>query len=199
MVAAAGGKAAEAGSAANEQAADRLMSAVQQGHFTLMRRVPAKAGDKADTKEDVQHAVAQRAAYDGDLDRMTLTGGVQVMDTGSVLWANQVVLDNKTGGSEAVGTVKVDYVQDNSSKPGAGRSGTPGEPTHILADRAERDAADVATFHGKPVRMWQGASQIQAPVIELARKQSWLIARGEASTGRPAVRAGGPGLYGTGE
>jgi lipopolysaccharide export system protein LptA len=189
-----------AGSTANEQAADLLMSAVQQGHFTLMRRVPAKAGNKAGTKEDVQHAVAQRAAYDGDLDRMTLTGGVQVMDAGSVLWANQVVLDDKTGGSEAVGAVKVDYVQDNSTRNpthdggtvmNGAPSATPGEPMHILADRAERNnETDIATFHGKPVRMWQGASQIEAPVIELASKQNWLLARGETSTGSSAAQQG---------
>jgi lipopolysaccharide export system protein LptA len=183
-----GGKAGQPGSSVGQQAADVLMSAVQQGHFTMMRRIPAKTGSKAGTKEDVQHAVAQRAAYDGDLNRMTLTGGVQLMDAGSVLWANQVMLDNKTGDSEAVGAVKVNYVQDNSTQRGAGRPDGTTEPTHILADRAERDhETDVATFHGKPVRMWQGASQIQAPVIELARMQNWLIARGEASTGGPQV------------
>jgi lipopolysaccharide export system protein LptA len=174
----------QAGSAANRQATDLLLSAVQQGHFTMMRRVPPKTGSKPGTKEDVQHVVAQRAAYDGDLDRMTLTGGVQLMDAGSVLWANQVALDYKTGDSEAVGGVKVNLVQDNSTQQGAGRSGATTEPTHIVADRADRDhATGVATFHGNPVRMWQGASQVQAPVIELASTQNWLIARGEASTG----------------
>lgn len=180
----------QGGSAVNQQAADLVMSAVQQGHFTMMRRVPAKSGSKAGTKDDIQHAVAQRAAYDGDLDRMTLTGGVQLMDAGSVLWANQVALDDKTGDSEAVGAVKVDYVRDNSTQKGAEGSGGTTEPMHILADRAERDhATDVATFYGKPVRMWQGASQVQAPVIEMARTQNWLIARGEASTGSSAQQA----------
>jgi lipopolysaccharide export system protein LptA len=177
------------GAIAGHQPADEMASAAQQGHFTMMRRTPAKAGSQPGAKEDVQHAVAQRAAYDGDLDRVTLTGGVQLMDTGGVLWANQVVLDQKTGDSQATGAVKVNLVQDNSTQQAAGRSGAATEPTHILADRAERDrATDVATFHGTPVRMWQGASQIQAPVIELARTQNWLVARGEASTGRSTAQ-----------
>lgn len=70
-------------------------------------------------------------------------------------------------------------------------NGAPGgvtEPTHVLAERAELDhATDVATFYGKPVRMWQGGNQVLAPVIEFAREQKRLIARGEASTGWSAA------------
>ena len=198
-VSVAGGKTSQAGLAVGQQAADTLLSAVQQGHVTMMRRVPAKSGSKAGSgaPEDVEHAVADRAAYDGDLDRMTLTGGVQLMDAGSVLWANQVALDHKTGNTHAVGAVKVIYVQDNSTRNPIHDSGTvvngapnatPAEPTHILADRADLEhATEVATFYGKPARLWQGASQVQAPEIELAREQKRLIARGEALTGWSAA------------
>jgi lipopolysaccharide export system protein LptA len=87
---------------------DDLLSAVQQGHISMMRRAPAKKGDKVGAKpgrakEDVQRATAERAAYDGDLDRVTLTGGVQFSDADSVLWANQVALDRATGDAQAVG------------------------------------------------------------------------------------------------
>jgi lipopolysaccharide export system protein LptA len=185
---AAGGKGNQAGAAVSQQASDLLVSAVQQGHITIVLRKPPKSGSKPGAKEDVQHAVAQRAAYDGDTDRMTLTGGVQWMDAGSVLWANEVALDHKTGDSHAIGAVKVDYVQDTSAQPGGGRAGAPAEPMHILADRADMEhATEVATFYGKPVRLWQGASQVLAPVIELAKVQKRLIARGEASTGWSAA------------
>ena len=184
------GKAGQAGFGVGQQFPDLVQSAVQQGHVTMMRRAPAKSGSKAGAgaQEDVERAVAVRAAYDGDLDRMTLTGGVQLMDAGSVLLANQVALDHKTGDSHAMGAVKVNYVQDNSAQQGGGRAGAPGEPTHILADRADLErATDIATFYGKPVRLWQGASQVLAPVIELSRAQKRLIARGEASTGWSAA------------
>jgi len=63
-VAAVGGK--KAGAAAKEpvpagqQIADTIESAVQQGHVTMMRRSPAKAGAQVGSQEDVEHAIARR-------------------------------------------------------------------------------------------------------------------------------------------
>jgi lipopolysaccharide export system protein LptA len=163
-----------------------LLSAVQQGHVTMVRRAPAKVGAKAaansgTAQEDVQHASAQRVAYDGNLDRVTLTGSVQMSEVGSSLWAGQVVFDRKTGDAQASGTVKVDYAQDASS-PANKTQADPAEPTHIIADNAVLvHATGVATFAGSPVRLWQGGSQVQAPVIEIARAQQLLTARGVTS------------------
>jgi lipopolysaccharide export system protein LptA len=190
------------GKAKQSEDVDDLLSAVQQGHVTMTRRAPAASGAKAGggasgrtgiAREDFLQATAERAAYDGDLDRVTLTGGVEVSDRASVLWANQVALERKTGDVQAAGAVKANYLQDNSAQaaglrgtaPGsASQQGATGEPTHVLAERAELvHATGVATFHGRPVRLWQGGSQVQAPVIELARQQRRLTAWGEASAG----------------
>jgi len=164
----------------SERLQNTLWSALQQGHVVLTQRTPAKAG----AEPAVERSTAQRAAYDGDQDRVTLTGGVQVSDAGSVLWASQVALDRATGDSVATGAVKVDY---DSAQVGAGKSPRQNaEPSHILADRAELEhATSVATFYGtnKPVRLWQGGSQVQAPVIEVSREQKRLIARSAAATG----------------
>jgi lipopolysaccharide export system protein LptA len=205
--AAAAGKAGAGSALAGGMDLDSLWNAVQVGHVLVTQRKPArvrtdaKTGAAVSSHEDVQHAMAERAVYDGDQDRMTLTGGVELTDAGelrngkkntSELWANQVVLDHKTGDSHAVGAVKVDYVEDKSAQNpthdgGTVMNGAP-EPTHILADRADMEqATDIATFYGKPVRLWQGASQVQAPVIELAKVQQRMIARGEASTGWSAA------------
>ena len=62
-------------------------------------------------RQDEQRATAERAVYDGETDRLTLGGGVQLTDAGSELWASQVELDHKTGDSEATGAVKATYVQ----------------------------------------------------------------------------------------
>jgi lipopolysaccharide export system protein LptA len=170
--------------------ADRLWSSVQQGHVTIARRTPAK---KEGGRDDVQNASAERAAYDGDSNRLTLRGGVKLMESGSVVWANQVALDRATGDALAMGSVKVNYdSSQGSSEKGGGtrspagagnRSRQAEEPTHILADRAELEhTTDTATFYGKPVRLWQGASQIQAPVVEVSRAQKLLIARGNGET-----------------
>ena len=176
---------------------DTLLSALQQGHVEMTRRTPAKsgvarqgsspcreAGATADAQDDVEHGSAERATYDGDLQRLTLTGSARVTDAGCTLWANQVALDRATGDTQAEGRVKVDYVQPPSAQQGSTQQASPAEPTHILADRADMDhASGVATFYGKPARLWQGASQVQAPVIELDQVQRRLIARSEASTG----------------
>ena len=85
--------------------------------------------------------------------------------------------------SRATGTVKVNYLQDGSAQ-GSGTPAAQAESTHILAERGElQHASGLATFYGGPARLWQGGSQVQAPVIEFARKQQRLTARGEASTG----------------
>jgi len=181
---------------------DDLLSAVQQGHVTMMRRAPAASGAKAGggasgrtgiAREDLLQATAERAAYDGDLELVTLAGGVEVSDRASALWANQVALDRKTGDVQAVGAVKGNYLRDDSAQAIGLRGTAPGsasqqsalsEPTHVLAERAELlHATGVVTFYGNPVRLWQGGSQVQAPVIELARQQQRLTARGEASAG----------------
>jgi lipopolysaccharide export system protein LptA len=164
------------GNQAGRQISDLLLSAVQQGHVTMLRRAPAKAGAKAGTPDDVEHASGERAVYDGDLDRVTLTGGVQFMDAGSVVWANQLALDHKTGDAQAEGAVKVNYVKADDGAAHA----TPAEPTHILADRADlKHASAIATFYGKPVRVWQGGSQVQAPVVEFAKAEKRLTAHGD--------------------
>jgi len=177
-----------AGSLQGGEGLDELWSALQQGHVSMMRRVPAKSGVKTgNAQEDVQRASAERAAYDGDLDRITLTGGVQVSDAAGVLWAGQVALDRATGDAHAVGAVKLNYLGQNSDRT-SGSHAASAEPTHILAERADLvHATSVAIFYGRPVRLWQGGSQVQAPVIELSRAQKRLTARGEASTGGSAA------------
>jgi lipopolysaccharide export system protein LptA len=173
---------------------DDLLSAVQQGHVTMTRRAPAKAGKG---QEDFEQATAQRAVYDGDLDLVTLTGAVQVSDRTSALWADRVAMHRTSGDALATGSVKGNYLREETAAQASemhgtapGRASQPsgaGEPTHVLADRAEMvHATGVATFYGKPVRLWQGGSgsQVQAPVIELEHEQQLLTARGTAAGGQ---------------
>lgn len=197
-------KVAATGASTSQNFGDAILSAVQQGHVTMMRSEPAKsqrAGSSAArtggqaAATDVERARAARAVYDGDLDAMTLTGGAQVMDSGSVLWANQVTLDHATGDAHAMGAVKMNYVQDVLSPAagngaGSARGSTTGsgsqqgDSTHVLAERADLEhETGIATFRGRPARMWQDGNQVLAPVIEFSRAQKRLIARSDAGTG----------------
>src|SRR5215469_356696 len=111
---------ADAGVVGHEEVA----SAVQQGHLVMTRKSPAKPGEQG--VPQVDKATAAKAVYDGDTQKMTLTGAVEMANTGGTLWAERVVMEQRTGDAVADGSVKASY-----------RQGAQGEVTHVLAERAE--------------------------------------------------------------
>jgi lipopolysaccharide export system protein LptA len=162
-----------------QQGADEIASAVEQGHVVMTQMPVKKAGDAAASQEE--RATAERAVYDGDLERTTLTGNVQVNDGANVLWADRVVTEQQTGDATADGSVKASYRQAGSSD----------EPVHVLASRAElKHDSQVAIFYGvagKPARLWQAASQVEAPVLQFDQRQRRLVAHGEGQGAPMAV------------
>ncbi len=154
-----------------QQGADEIASAVEQGHVVMTQMPVKKAGDAAAPQEE--RATAERAVYDGDLERTTLTDNVQVNDGANVLWADRVVTEQQTGDATADGSVKASYRQAGSSD----------EPVHVLAARAElKHDSQIANFYGvagKPARLWQAASQVEAPVLQFEEKVRRLLAHGE--------------------
>ncbi len=159
---------------AGGRGADEIATAVQQGGVVMTHKPVRKAGDVGVPAE--QRATGQKAIYDGSTQWMTLTGGVQVKDeAGSVLWADKVAMEQGSGDGVAEGSVKASYVPPKS---GQGQ----GEVVHVLAARAElKRAVDQTIFYGgtgKLVRLWQGGSQVEAPVLQFEQKQRRLVARG---------------------
>ena len=186
--------AVSAGTAAKkpgEQGTEEIASAVQQGHVSMMNRPAVKAGS-ADVAIE-QHATAQRATYDGDADELTLTGAVQLNDADSMLWADKVVMEHVTGDGTAEGSVRATYLQAKDSSG----SGTPAEPVHVLAARGEfKHEARRAVFYGagdgavrKPARLWEGVSQVVAPVIEFERPERRFLAHGDVRSAGMVVHA----------
>ena len=167
---------ADAGVVGHEEVA----SAVQQGHLVMTRKSPAKPGEQG--VPQVDKATAAKAVYDGDTQKMTLTGGVEMANAGGTLWAERVVMEQRTGDAAADGSVKASYRQ------GAAQA----EATHVLAERAELNKeSDTVVFHGntsKPARLWQGGSQVEAPVLEFAQRQRRLVAKGDRNSGAMPVR-----------
>ena len=160
---------AKPGPAESLQSTGGIEDAVQEGHVTMTRRLPAKR--KGDAGE-VQHATADRVVYNGGSDQLVLSGGVRMNDASGGMWAQQVSMDRSSGDAHAVGPVKAEYVQ------GAGSANAGSEPMHILAERADvRKGNDSATFYGSPVRVWQGGNQVQAPEVEVERANKRLTAR----------------------
>ena len=167
------------GSDGKAQGTDEISSATEQGHVVMTELPVRKPGDSAAPVEE--RVTAERAVYDGELERTTLTGNVQVSDGTSVLWADRVVSEQKTGDATADGSVKASFSQAGSAQ----------EPAHVLAARAElKHDSQVAIFYGvngKPARLWQGASQVDAPVIEFEQKHKRLLAHGEGPGAPGAV------------
>jgi lipopolysaccharide export system protein LptA len=168
---------------AGQQGSDEIVSALEQGHVVMTQMPVRKPGESAAAfQPQEERAVAERAVYDGDLDRMTLTGNVQVNDGTNVLWADRVVSEQQTGDATADGLVKASYRH---------AGGTEGELVHVLAARADlKHDSQVATFYGvagRPARLWQAGSQVEAPVLEFEQKQRRLLAHGEGQSGAMVV------------
>ncbi|WP_348268429.1 LptA/OstA family protein [Edaphobacter paludis] len=155
---------------------DEISTAVQEGNV-VMTQTPVKKPEDANVPQQ-EKAIAARAAYDGATQRLTLTGGVQLTDAGSLLLADRIAMQQQTGDAEADGAVKASYKL----------SGGGSEPVHVLASRAvlKHDAGQ-ATFYGvagHPARLWQGGSQVEAPMLQFDQKEKRLLAHG---TGQEAA------------
>ena len=167
--------------------AEELVSALQVGHVSTMRKhKQMKAGSSVPVTVE-ERATADRAAFDKDADRVTLTGSVQMTNVASTLWGSKVVVENGSGNATAEGGVRVNYAQ-------VAKDGTDGEPVHVTADHAELKRAiapgtkvakapsdDTAYFYGvagRPARLWQGSSQVQAPVLKFEEGLKRLTANG---------------------
>ena len=145
-----------------------VASATQTGHIAISSRAAAKPGPKAKTA-DVATGNAERAVYDGESERLTLSGGVHLADNGTALTADSVVFEQNTGDAEAHGNVA------------ATLSGNGQQVTHAAAQQATlHKATEVAEFEGtasKPARLWQDASQVEAANITVDRLKNTLVAR----------------------
>lgn len=158
---------------------DEVADATELGHVVVTQLPVRKPGETATPTEE--RTTAERAVYDGLLERTTLTGNVQVSDGTNVLWADRVVTEQQTGDATADGSVKASY----------GQPGSTDEPVHVQAARAElKHDSQITIFHGgagRPARLWQGASQVDAPVLQFEQKQRRLLAHGEGQGAPMAV------------
>ena len=156
-----------------------IASALQQGHVVATRKEPRTKGDGDVSQTD--HATAERASFDGGTEVLTLSGDVQLTNTDGSLSAERVAVEQKTGDATAEGSIKASY-----------RQGTASAVVHVLAQRAEmKKSSGTAVFHGsagKLARLWQGGSQVEAPVLEFNQKQRRLVAKGEGAGAPMAVR-----------
>jgi lipopolysaccharide export system protein LptA len=168
----------------------KLARAEQSGNVTTVYEAARKPNEKPGPPE-VEHARAEDAVYEAATDLVHLTGAVELQDATSALFADRVDVDRGTGDALAAGSVRVTYVQ--ASAVGAAAPVTPPEPVHVLAARAvARKATNFAEFFGDAAakaRMWQGASQLEAPVLDFYRKEKRVVAKGNPGSDAAEVLA----------
>ena len=139
------------------------------------------APSKPGAARTLEHAKAAEVAYDADTDAVRMSGGVEASDAASLLLADHVTSDRATGQTVAEGGVRVSYAQaDATNSQDAKR----GEPVHVIGARAVLSkATGVTEFSAAPggrVRMWQGGSAIESPLLDFNRATRQVVAKGGA-------------------
>jgi lipopolysaccharide export system protein LptA len=162
-----------------------IVSAVQVGHVHLMQSTPPTTNPATKqpgnpSQPAITTGQGDRAEYNGDQQRLVLTGNAQVTDAGTTLWAQRITLDQQTDNVLAEGAVKGNYQQADSANS---------EPVHVIADHAQLLRAEQrAIFYGRPgadARLWQQASQVSAPVLDILHSTQTLTAHGDGSAAMP--------------
>jgi lipopolysaccharide export system protein LptA len=145
-----------------------VASATQVGHVAISNRAAVKPGSKK--AQDVSTGTAEQAVYDGASEKLSLRGGVHLVDAGTAVAADSVVVDQKTEDALAQGNVAATLAGSGSA-----------EPTHVTAQQATlHKATQLAVFEGsaaKQARLWQDASQVEAATIIVDRQNKTLVAR----------------------
>jgi lipopolysaccharide export system protein LptA len=167
-----------------------LTRAEQKGDVATIYEALKVANGKPGTPT-VEHSRADDEVYEAEPNVAHLLGNVEVQDETSALSADKVDVNRGNGDAFAYGNVQVTYV--SAPAPGAPPSTTPQEPVHVLAARViAHKSSGLAEFFGSGqdlARMWQGTSQVQAPVLDFYRTEKKLIAHGDVGTDAPMVRA----------
>jgi lipopolysaccharide export system protein LptA len=134
-------------------------------------------------QEAQRTATADRATFNQASDTMALTGSVHYTDSaqGATLTSNTLTLNRSTGETIATGNVKTTYAAmpkaQPSSQPSSGALLPSSQAVHVTAAQmVEKNQTGTAQYSGA-ARLWQGGNIIQAPVIELNRKENTLDAQ----------------------
>jgi lipopolysaccharide export system protein LptA len=158
------------GSASGLGAGLRVASAEQSGHIVLRSQPGAKAGAKS--VAEVSTGSAEGAEFDGARNEVTLTGRPRLVRGDTDVSAETIVLEEGSGDAAAHGAVSASFVKDGEAESPA---------THVVAsDAFLHRAAETIEFRGtdaQPVRMWQGASQLEAARVVLDKVHDTLVAR----------------------
>lgn len=173
-------------SAAASGAGIQLVSAVQEGHVRLRSRSLPSAGPvQTGRNQQTTEGSAQRAEFSATTERLLLIGQVHLSEEDGDLAAARIDFDPQTGEGTAQGQVLATLIP--AAKDGGASPLARQEATHIAAVSArlskKMGTTEFRATDAQPVRMWQGASQIEAAFLMLNQGQDSLQARSESAGG----------------
>jgi len=185
------------GAAALVVNANTIQTAVQQGHVMLQQVAathPASLVRKSKatppntqmgTQAEISTATADRAEYHGEMQQMMLTGNPHFEDSDMEMVAQQMQVNRATGEMTATGAVQT-TIRGGATAGGllGGSEATSGsqDATYIIADQAVLHRNTQQAIFTGHARLWQGASVIEAPIIEILQGQQSLQAYGEGKS-----------------
>jgi len=126
-------------------------------------------------QEGTQTATSDRAKYTAADDSILLTGSPRVVDSRGALTADSILLNRKTGGAFAQGSVKSTYSGMKAQPNGAMLASA--EPIHVTGTTVTASkSTEVAKYTN--ARLWQGSNIVEAPEISFDRAHRSLQAQG---------------------
>jgi lipopolysaccharide export system protein LptA len=138
----------------------------------------AQVGD-VEFKDGQRTATAERARYTPNDAVLTLSGSPRVNDQGFEIAATTIRIDTDGSSATAEGNVKSTYTQVKAQAGGAMFAAS--EPIHVTAGTMTARRTPALARYSGGVRMWQGASVLQAPQIEFDYEKRGLTAQGSGN------------------
>ncbi len=164
----------------------QLMRAEQHGNVRTILEAQAKDG-----RRQVEHGQSDGVIFDAQTNLLHMMGAVQVQDASSVIFADRLDVNRRTGDATATGAVRATYLQQPAAETPAKAEQ---QPVHVLAARAvAHKGSGLTEFFAEPngrARLWQGGSQVEAPLLDFYQKEKRVVALGApGSNDSAAVRA----------
>ena len=130
-------------------------------------------------QEGDRRAKADRAVLDQPNNRIDLTGAARVWDPTGSADADKILLDQKSGDVSAEGNVSSTRMPDKTSKDsGGGGMLSEDEPLHARAAKMQSTENNLKIRYEGHAVLWQGASRLEADVVEIDRESEILKAHG---------------------
>jgi len=133
--------------------------------------------------EGDRNGVAERAAYDGQRDFLTLRGGRPMgWDSKSRLQADEIDYDRDKDEMHARGDVRTTYFNREATSGSTPFNKKSKSPTYMTAERVDERGNDSVAIYTGHARGWQDDNFVKADRIELYNDENRMVAAGHVES-----------------